>query len=303
VGPSRSTILVTGPSGSGKELVARAIHQRSDRKNKPFIAINCGSIPEALFESELFGHKKGSFTGAVTDREGHFVMANNGTLFLDEIGELPMAMQVKLLRVLQDSQVSPVGATRPVTVDVRIIAATNRDLEKEVEEGRFREDLFYRLNIIRINTPGLSERRDDIPLLARHFLDKHNKNLRTSVKGFSKEALQQLMTHEWKGQVRELENAIERAVLLTDHEYVQASDLPFTARKDNKPAVTLPETTDEASLNDVLASFEKQYLQHMLAKFEGNRSETARSLGIDPSTLYRKMEKHRLTEDSKSEDV
>jgi DNA-binding NtrC family response regulator len=298
VGPSRSTVLVTGPSGSGKELIARAIHQRSDRRNKPFVAINCGSIPEALFESELFGHKKGSFTGAVSDREGHFVMASNGTLFLDEIGELPMAMQVKLLRVLQESQVTPVGATRPVTVDVRIIAATNRDLEKEVTDGRFREDLFYRLNIIRINAPGLAERRDDIPLLSRHFLEKHNKSLRTSVKGFSKEAMQLLVTHEWKGQVRELENVIERAVLLTDHEFVQASDLPFAPSRPvvGSTSVTNSFETDEASLNEVLASFEKQYLRHMLEKFEGNRSETARALGIDPSTLYRKMEKHRLTE-------
>jgi DNA-binding NtrC family response regulator len=300
VGPSRSTVLVTGPSGSGKELIARAIHQRSDRRNKPFVAINCGSIPEALFESELFGHKKGSFTGAVTDREGHFVLANNGTLFLDEIGELPMAMQVKLLRVLQDGLVTPVGASRPVSVDVRIIAATNRNLEKEVEQGRFREDLFYRLNIIRINAPGLSERRDDIPLLARHFMEKHNRNLRTSVKGFTKEALQLLVTHEWKGQVRELENVIERAVLLTDDEFVQPADLPFGTSQPAADVTVISSqavNADESSLNEVVASFEKQYIRHMLEKFEGNRTDTARALGIDPSTLYRKMEKHRLTGD------
>ncbi len=294
VGPTRSTVLITGPSGSGKELIARAIHQRSDRKNKPFIAINCGSIPEALFESELFGHKKGSFTGAISDRDGHFVLANNGTLFLDEIGELPLSMQVKLLRVLQDGEVKPVGAMKGVHVDVRIIAATNRHLEKEVEEGRFREDLFYRLNIIRIKAPSLEERRTDIPLLARYFLERYNMELRKSVKGISGEAMSAMMTHDWKGQVRELENVLERAVLLTDEDFIQLHDLPFEAgsKAANSEEGFIP--ADEASLNDVVAAFEKQHIQHMLRKFEGNRSETARALNIDPSTLYRKMERYGL---------
>jgi DNA-binding NtrC family response regulator len=297
VGPSRSTVLVTGPSGSGKELIARAVHQRGDRKNKPFVAINCGSIPEALFESELFGHKKGSFTGAVSDHDGHFVLANNGTLFLDEIGELPLSMQVKLLRVLQEGEVRPVGAQKGSNVDVRIIAATNRDLEKEVEEGRFREDLFYRLNIIRINAPGLEDRREDIPLLARYFLDRYNRDLRTSIKGISADAMAMLMSHEWKGQVRELENVIERAVLLTDHEYIQPTDLPFGTSLDTKPTFV----ADDSSLNNVVAAFERQYIQHMLKKFDGNRSETARALNIDPSTLYRKMEKLGIDEDKSAD--
>jgi DNA-binding NtrC family response regulator len=287
VGPTKSTVLITGPSGSGKELIARAIHQRSERKGKAFIAINCGSIPEALFESELFGHKRGSFTGAVTDRDGHFVLANNGTLFLDEIGELPLSMQVKLLRVLQDGEVKPVGAVKGTVVDARIIAATNRDLEKEVEEGRFREDLFYRLNIIRINAPSLEERKEDIPLLVRYFLERYNTELRKSIKGVSSEAMSLLMSHTWKGQVRELENVIERAVLLTDSEFILPVDLPFEQEGDINSALI----EEDTSLNNVVAAFEKQYIQHMLRKFDGNRTETARSLNIDPSTLYRKMEK------------
>jgi DNA-binding NtrC family response regulator len=293
VGPSRSTVLVTGPSGSGKELIARAVHQRSDRKNKPFVAINCGSIPEALFESELFGHKKGSFTGAFNDHDGHFVLANNGTLFLDEIGELPLSMQVKLLRVLQEGEVKPVGAQKGSQVDVRIIAATNRNLEVEVEEGRFRDDLFYRLNIIRINAPGLEERKEDIPLLARYFLERYNTELRTSVKGISGEAMAMLMAHEWKGEVRELENVLERAVLLTDDDFIQPEDLPFPKVLDAAKQVELP---DQTSLNNVLSAFERQYILHMLKNFDGNRSETARALNIDPSTLYRKMEKLGIAE-------
>ncbi len=293
VGPTKSTVLVTGPSGSGKELIARAVHQRSERKNRPFVAINCGSIPEALFESELFGHKRGSFTGAVSDHDGHFVLANNGTLFLDEIGELPLSMQVKLLRVLQEGEVRPVGSQKGSNVDVRIIAATNRNLEKEVEEGRFREDLFYRLNIIRINAPWLEERKEDIPLLARYFLDRYNKELSTSVKGISAEAMAMLMSHQWKGQVRELENVMERAVLLTDNDYIQPEDLPFDSSVSPKSDFL----SDDSSLNNVVAAFEKQYIQHMLKKFEGNRTETARALNIDPSTLYRKMEKLGIEEE------
>ncbi len=291
IAPSRSTVLVTGPSGSGKELIARAIHQRSDRAAKPFIAVNCGSIPESLFESELFGHKKGSFTGATQDREGVFSLADKGTLFLDEIGELPLAMQVKLLRVLQDGEVKPVGATAGHEVDVRILAATNRDLEQEVAEGRFREDLFYRLNIIRIRMPGLRERWTDIPLLAGHFVEKFNREFRKSVKGIGAEAMQVMVAHEWKGQVRELENAMERAVLLCDGDFIQPSDLPMGSAGataiDQLPGA-------DSGLSDAVSMFERQYIRHMLERYQGNRGETARALGVDPSTLYRKMEKHHL---------
>lgn len=291
VGPTRSTVLVTGPSGSGKELIARALHQRSERKSKPFVAINCGSIPEQLFESELFGHKKGSFTGAINDRDGYFVLANGGTLFLDEIGELPLAMQVKLLRVLQDSEVKPVGASTSHKVDVRIVTATNRNLEQEVEEGRFREDLFYRLNIIRIALPTLKERIGDIPLLCQHFLERFNKEFRKAVKGIDSEAMSLILRHPWKGQIRELENVLERAMLLTDGDFIRAEDLPFGAGEVGEEPMA-----DAAALGDAVSTFERQYIQHMLKKYNGNRTDTARALSIDASTLYRKMEKYQLLE-------
>lgn len=299
VGPSRSSVLITGRSGTGKELVARAIHDQSDRKDQAFVAINCGAIPESLFESELFGHKKGSFTGANSDRSGMFVMANGGTLFLDEIGEMPLSMQVKLLRVLQEGEIRPVGSSSNKKVDVRIIAATNKDLRKEVAEQRFREDLFYRLNIIELQIPPLHERQDDIPLLCNHFVDKYSKELNRPVKGLTREALFALTRYDWPGQVRELENVIERAFLLCNGDYITLEDLPsqiLSGMNENGDQESME------SLNDAMLTFERNYIQHMLAITNRQKGETARLLGVDPSTLYRKMEKLGLRSEQSDHD-
>lgn len=299
VGPSRSSVLITGRSGTGKELVARAIHDQSDRKDQAFVAINCGAIPESLFESELFGHKKGSFTGANSDRSGMFVMANGGTLFLDEIGEMPLSMQVKLLRVLQEGEIRPVGSSSNKKVDVRIIAATNKDLRKEVAEQRFREDLFYRLNIIELQIPPLHERQDDIPLLCNHFVDKYSKELNRPVKGLTREALFALTRYDWPGQVRELENVIERAFLLCNGDYITLEDLPsqiLSGMNENGDQESME------SLNDAMLTFERNYIQHMLAITNRQKGETARLLGVDPSTLYRKMEKLGLRSEQSDQD-
>jgi len=287
VSDAKTNVLITGKSGTGKELVARAIHANSSRKKGPFIAINCGAIPENLVESELFGHKKGSFTGATENKDGVFVAASGGSLFLDEIGELPLNVQVNLLRVLQEREVKPIGSNQVKKFDTRVICATNRNLKKEVEEGNFRDDLYYRLNIIEIKVPGLSERRDDIPLLVEHFVNKYRKELNRPVKGVDSDAMQALMSHEWKGEVRELENIIERAILLTDNEFIQIADLPESVIPSSKEGFKC----DTESLQDALNAFEKQHIKNVLKKTGGNRSEASKLLQIDPSTLYRKMEK------------
>lgn len=291
VSQATSNVLITGPSGTGKELVARAIHSNSPRSKKPFLAINCGAIPENLVESELFGHTKGAFTGATNDKDGVFVAANGGTVFLDEVAEIPLNLQVNLLRVLQEREVKPVGSNRMVSFDTRIISATNKDLEQEVEKGNFRDDLYYRLNVVEIPLPPLSERRDDIPLLAHHFLQKYNKELQQNLKGITSDAMSALMAYEWKGQVRELENVIERAVLLSDSDYLNIEDLPGAIRK-----VSSDYSIDSSSLDEAVQVFEKHHIQSMLKRTEGNKSEAARLLGIDPSTLYRKMERLGISE-------
>jgi len=279
-------VLITGPSGTGKELVARAIHFNGKRGSKPFIAINCGAIPKDLVESELFGHKKGAFTGAISDKDGVFVAANKGTVFLDEVAEIPLNQQVNLLRVIQEREVKPIGSNQMIQFDTRIIAATNKDLEKEVEKGEFREDLYYRLNVVEIPLPTLQERKDDIPLLAHHFLKKYSRELNRPVKGITSDAMGALISFEWKGQVRELENIIERAVLLGSEDYITLNDLPGSIQESKGDF-----NYDADSLEDAVQTFEKHHIISVLKRTEGNKTEAARLLGIDPSTLYRKMEK------------
>ncbi len=283
VAPSTSTVLVSGRSGTGKELVARAIHARSERAHRPFVAINCGAIPETLFESELFGYKKGAFTGASKDKDGVFKAAAGGTLFLDEVGEIPLQVQVKLLRVIEMREIKPLGSNTIIPVNVRLIAATNRDLAKEVERGTFREDLYYRLNIIEIYLPALSERKDDIPLLVKHFINKYNGELKRRIIGVDNDAMQSLKNYKWKGEVRELENFVERAVLLSDGDMISLEDLPEKAQDSNNSAY--PDNLKEATRN-----FEKSHIMNILSRHENDKAKAAETLGIGLSSLYRKVD-------------
>jgi two-component system response regulator HydG len=285
VAPTDSTVLVLGESGTGKEIVARFVHELSQRAEKPFLSINCGALPEGLLESELFGHVKGSFTGAVKDKSGLFTVAGGGTFFLDEIGETTPATQVKLLRVLQHREVIPVGATEAIPIDTRIIAATNRDLEEEIKRGNFRRDLFYRLNVISIHLPPLRERADDIPMLADAFLLRACERHGTEPKRFSDGAIEALVGYHWPGNVRELENAVERAVILTAGEVVDRGALPerVTERRAE------PLVAERAALNPTLDTIERAYIMWVLQSEGGNKTRTAEVLGIDPSTLHRKL--------------
>ena len=293
VAASPSTVLVTGESGTGKELVARALHTASERASGPFIQVNCGAIPESLFESELFGHERGAFTGAVTARPGRFELAHGGTLFLDEVGELPKDMQVKLLRVLQDRTFERVGGVRSMTVDVRLVAATNRDLLKEVRAGSFREDLYYRLNVVPIQLPPLRERLDDLPLLVDHFIRRFNTRLGRSVEGASPAALSALMAWHWPGNIRELENLMERAVLLTESQQVGPRDLPGL---DAVPQPT-PDV-EELGLKEYVrvytAQLERARIQRVLRESGGNVTHASRKLGISRKSLQMKMKDYGL---------
>ncbi len=286
--PNKSNILITGESGTGKGLVAQAIHESGPRKDKPFISINCGAIPENLLESELFGHKKGAFTSANEDKKGLITMANNGTLFLDEIGELPQSLQVKLLHVIQTKELTPVGDTRVITVDVRIIAATNADLMQRVKEGRFREDLYYRLNVIEIRVPSLRERTDDIPVLIKHYMEIFAKEAGKNIKDIDYESMQALLAYEWPGNIRELRNTIERAVVLSDGEMITIHDLPDKFRTLDVEGIST------SSLRQALDNFEREYIRRSLTENKGNKESTAGKLGIDLATLYRKLKKLRI---------
>jgi DNA-binding NtrC family response regulator len=289
VAESDGTVLITGKSGTGKELVARALHYNSRRRLKRFVAINCGAIVETLFESELFGHKKGSFTGATTDKEGLFKVADGGSVFLDEVSEIPLHLQVKLLRAIEQKEVIPVGYTDPLTVDVRIIAATNRDLRQEVENGKFREDLFYRLNVVEIDLPSLAERKEDIPLLCQHFLEVYRKHMGRPIQGISNEAMSALMQYQWRGEVRELENVLERAVIFCDKEFIGLEHLPDYFRQMVSQYSAAP-SGGHQTLRDAVKAFERTYIEQVLAQHDRNKEATAQALGVSLSSLYRKME-------------
>lgn len=291
VSPTRSTVLVLGESGTGKELIARAIHKYSPRSNRAFIPVNCGALTESLLESELFGHVRGAFTGASADRRGLWEESEGGTLFLDEIGEISLAMQVKLLRALQEGEIRRVGSSRPTQVNARIIAATNRDLEEEVKAGRFREDLFYRLSVVMLKVPPLRERRSDIPLLAEKFLIKASENAERERLKFSDTTMKVLIAYDWKGNVRELEAAIEYAALRARGSEIRPEDLPLKLQ-----GIDLHKTSRKSFDNlfedlPTLDEIEKRYLSHVLESTEGNRTRAAEILGIDRRTLYRMAER------------
>jgi DNA-binding NtrC family response regulator len=288
VSPTESTVLIQGESGTGKEVVARYIHNLSNRADGPFLSINCGALPENLLESELFGHVKGSFTGAVRDKQGLFAAARGGSFFLDEVGEMPPSLQVKLLRVLQEREAIPVGATEAIPVDVRIIAATNRDLEEEIRRGNFRSDLFYRLNVIALNLPPLRERRDDLLLLIEAFLQSLAHETSAEPKALASEALDAVMVYEWPGNVRELENALEHAVVLSRGNLIEAGALPERITKRRKE----PLVAERSYRNPTLEVIERAYIMWVLQAEGGNKTRAAEVLGIDPSTLYRKLSRY-----------
>jgi two-component system, NtrC family, response regulator AtoC len=296
-----SSVLITGESGTGKELVARSLHDRSDRSDEPFVAINCAALPENLLESELFGHVEGAFTDARSDKEGLFVQADGGTLFLDEVGDLPLALQPKLLRVLEERTIRPVGGDRPREVDVRIVAATHRDLEQSVQEQTFREDLYFRLNVIELSLPPLRERGRDILILAQHFIEEFSEHTDQDVVGLSAQAGRAMMQYGWPGNVRELRNYIERAVVLALQEEISTEDLPAKVRgaaKNGVPsgqgAVDMlslqAELTDEGLPS--VSELEARYIAFVLQQTEGNKSRAAEILGFDRTTLYRKLERY-----------
>jgi len=295
---STATVLIQGESGTGKELVARATHYRSPRRDRPFVAVNCSALTESLLESELFGHMKGSFTGATADKKGLFETASGGTIFLDEIGEIPLSMQVKLLRVLQEGEVKRVGANDTRMVDIRVIAATNKDLQTLMKEGTFREDLYYRLNVITVVLPPLRERADDVPALAYHFLTRYNEKLGKKVTGLEADVLEVLQIYSWPGNVRELENVIERAMVLARGETLHMRDLPPHLREGSFSTNADMDDFGNLSFNAAkklaVQAFERRYLKQVLVRTDGNISSASREAGLDRSNFRRILKKHDL---------
>jgi DNA-binding NtrC family response regulator len=279
-----TNVLITGESGTGKDLVARAIHSRGSRAEAPFVPINCAAIPEPLLESELFGHVKGAFTGAIDHKEGLLKTAGEGTIFLDELGDMPLTLQAKLLRALESREIQPVGSTRRVQIQARVVAATHRDLRAEAQAGRFREDLYYRLAVVEIPVPPLRDRREDIPQLAAHFIDKYARELGRPVRGVSREALRLLSGHEWRGNVRELSNAIERAVIFAGGEQIEPQDLPEAVRGATPRDPEVP-----VDLREATAEFERAHILRVIEKCGGNKRKAAKELGLGVTSLYRKL--------------
>jgi two-component system response regulator HydG len=292
VADTETSILIAGETGTGKELVARALHKRSRRRKNPFVAVNCAALPDSLLENELFGHKRGAYTDAKADRRGLFLQAHGGTLFFDEIGDIPLSLQPKLLRSLEERSVRPIGGTSEVPFDVRIIAATNRDIETAIEEGRFREDLYYRINVIQIDLPPLRERGADILLLARHFVEQFAIRADKKIAGISNAAAEKLLNYSWPGNVRELRNIIERAVVLTGYEKISVDDLPEKIR-DYKSSWFLLESDTPSELVPV-QEVERRYILHVLKTVGGNKTLAAKVLGLDRKTLYRKLEHYKV---------
>ncbi|MBL8682341.1 MAG: sigma-54-dependent Fis family transcriptional regulator [Myxococcales bacterium] len=312
VADTPATVLITGESGTGKELIARALHENSSRRQRPFIRVNCGAIPRDLMEAELFGHEKGAFTGAVTSKPGRFELAHEGTLFLDEISEIPVEMQVKLLRAIQEGEFDRVGGIKPTAVDVRLVAATNRELKSEIASGRFREDLYYRLNVLPIHLPPLRERRTDIPLLAEHFLLKQSTRLKRGSMKLSPEAIEAMRNYPWPGNIRELENVVERTVLLTDGDTIRPKDLPLEVQRADERGETAAAVADEAEddsaenapgglkqqVREASAKLERELIVRALAQTGGNVTQAARLLKISRKSLQIKMKEFGLREPS-----
>jgi DNA-binding NtrC family response regulator len=282
--PTRSNILILGESGTGKGLIAEIVHCNSQRKDRPFISINCSAIPENLLESELFGYRKGAFTGAAADKKGLVTMADQGTLFLDEIGDMPLGLQAKMLKVLESGEVLPLGETKPKFVDVRLVAATNKNLEEQIRKGLFREDLYYRLNVIEVKIPPLRERKEDIEVLARHFVEKYSKENKKRVTGITEEAMDILNQYLWPGNIRELRNVMERAVVLAGAEKVGVGELPDRVKRTDAPG-------GETTLKERLERYEENIIRDVLQSHEWNKEQAAQELGVDLATLYRKIKK------------